>query len=120
MPLGVSRNVVTGVVVVAIAAAAWWLIPGVTSTTVDVKVPDLSPIAEAGQKAFAANCAQCHGIAETTDIHIDAVEMADVSWFSRKTAKAAIEQSNPDLRVPGAMAIAHHLIRSWVYGEVEI
>jgi NAD+ diphosphatase len=62
----------------------------------------------------------CHGIATTTDISIDEVEMADVSWFTRDEARAALEQDNPDLRVPGAMAIAHHLIRSWVYGEVEI
>ena len=62
----------------------------------------------------------CHGIAVTKDIQIDEVEMADVSWFSREEARMAIEQTNPDLRVPGAMAIAHHLIRSWVYGEVEL
>jgi mono/diheme cytochrome c family protein len=31
------------------------------STTVDVKVPELSPVAQAGQEAFRANCARCHG-----------------------------------------------------------
>ena len=62
----------------------------------------------------------CHGIATTTDIHIDEIEMADVSWFSRAEAKTAIEQNNPNLRVPGAMAIPHHLIRSWVDREVSL
>ncbi len=62
----------------------------------------------------------CHGIADTQDINIDAVEMADVRWFTRQEARSAIEQTNPNLRVPGAMAIAHHLIRSWAYGEVNL
>ena len=63
----------------------------------------------------------CHGIADTTDINFDPVEMADVRWFSRAEAKAAIEDpDNSEIRVPGRMAIAHHLIRSWVSGEVEL
>jgi len=35
--------------------------PGGASEAVDVKVPDLSPIALAGEKAFNLNCAACHG-----------------------------------------------------------
>ena len=62
----------------------------------------------------------CHGIATTHDIQMDEVEMADVQWFSREDAKRAVEENHPDMRVPGAMAIAHHLIRSWVYGEVDL
>ena len=43
---------------------AWWLIPGATSTTVEVEVPDdLSPVAQAGQEAFQVQCAECHGLA---------------------------------------------------------
>jgi mono/diheme cytochrome c family protein len=62
MPITASKNVVAGVVVVlAIGAAALWFLPGATSTTVDVSIPELSPVAQAGQEAFRANCAQCHG-----------------------------------------------------------
>ena len=62
----------------------------------------------------------CHGIAETLDINIDEQEMADVRWFSRDEALNALNKKNPDLRVPGEMAIAHHLIRSWAEGETVI
>jgi len=60
----------------------------------------------------------CHGRAVTTDIAIDTAEMADVRWFSRSAVSQALEQKNPDLRVPGPIAIAHHLIRSWATGEL--
>lgn len=40
---------------------AWWLTPGATRTTVDVEVPELSPVAQAGWEAFQTHCAQCHG-----------------------------------------------------------
>ena len=62
----------------------------------------------------------CHGIASDTRIEIDEVEMADVSWFSRDEVIAALAEDNSELRVPGPMAIAHHLIRSWAAGEVTI
>jgi NAD+ diphosphatase len=62
----------------------------------------------------------CHGIAETLDINIDEQEMADVRWFTRDEALGALNKENPELRVPGEMAIAHHLIRSWAEGEVTI
>lgn len=62
----------------------------------------------------------CHGLAETHDIQIDENEMADVRWFSRDAALAAVHGDNPDLSVPGAMAIAHHLIRTWATGEVDL
>ena len=62
----------------------------------------------------------CHGIAETTEINFDEIEMADVQWFSRDEARAAIEERNEDIRVPGKLAIAHHLISSWATGEVTL
>jgi len=60
----------------------------------------------------------CHGIADTVDINIDTAEMADVRWFSKDEASAALREQNPELRVPGSLAIAHHLIRTWAEGEV--
>ena len=58
----------------------------------------------------------CHGEALTTDIQIDPVEMADVSWFSRDEVRLALAGAHPTLKVPGPVAIAHHLIRAWVDG----
>lgn len=55
----------------------------------------------------------CHGIAETKEIIIDTAEMADVAWFDRPSVRAAIAGENPDLRIPGPGAIAHHLIKAW-------
>jgi len=60
----------------------------------------------------------CHGVAATTDIQIDPEEMTDVRWFSREDVRAALRHENPDLQVPDAIAIAHHLIRAWAEGEV--
>ena len=60
----------------------------------------------------------CHGRATSREISIDEEEMHAVSWFSREDVLAALDNSNPTLKVPGDMAIAHHLIRSWATGEV--
>ena len=60
----------------------------------------------------------CHGAALSTDISIDQSEMADVRWFSRDDALRAVEGTNPNLKVPGGMAIAHHLIKAWATGDV--
>jgi NAD+ diphosphatase len=60
----------------------------------------------------------CHGVAATTDIHIDPEEMMDVRWFRREEVRAALRHENPTLQVPDAIAIAHHLIRAWAEGEV--
>ena len=62
----------------------------------------------------------CHGIAESQEINIDTAEMADVRWFSREEALSALRNENPELRVPGELAIAHHLIRTWAEGEVTL
>jgi NAD+ diphosphatase len=59
----------------------------------------------------------CHGKATSTEIEIDPAEMADVRWFSRAGVLQALDQANPELRVPGPIAIAHHLIKSWADGE---
>jgi NAD+ diphosphatase len=62
----------------------------------------------------------CHGHALTTDITIDPQEMADVAWFGRADVRTALEQRHPTLRVPGPIAIAHHLIKAWCDSDVEI
>ena len=60
----------------------------------------------------------CHAEAATTDIHIDDEEMTDVRWFERDEVLLALEGRSRDLAVPQPMAIAHHLIKTWAYGEV--
>ncbi len=68
----------------------------------------------------------CHGLAESTDINMDAEEMTDVRFFERAQVADAFERvlagvANPDpevLKVPGALAIAHHLIKAWLDGSV--
>ena len=55
----------------------------------------------------------CLAEAATTDIHYDREEMADVRWFSRGEVQQALKGEHPWLRVPGKIAIAHHLIKAW-------
>lgn len=58
-----------------------------------------------------------HAQALSTDIDIDEFEMTDVRWFKRSDVISALNHTNPDLRVPGPIAIAHHLIKAWAHGE---
>ncbi len=60
----------------------------------------------------------CHAEAATTEIRIDDEEMIDVGWFDRETVIDALEGRSRDLAVPQPMAIAHHLIKTWAYGEI--
>lgn len=60
----------------------------------------------------------CHGRAVSTEISIDEEEMHDVRWVSREDVQAGLAGDHPELRLPGEMAIAHHLIRAWADGEV--
>ena len=55
----------------------------------------------------------CHADAVTTEIVMDDEEMADVRWFPREEVLLALHGKNPDLQVPGPIAIAHHLIKAW-------
>ena len=63
----------------------------------------------------------CHGRALTDDDHDRyAAEMADVRWFPRDAVRAALLSRTPKLRVPGPIAIAHHLIKAWADGDVDV
>ena len=62
----------------------------------------------------------CHGRALTNKITIDPAEMADVRWFPRVDVQAALRGEHPKLRVPGPIAIAHHLIKAWADGDVDV
>jgi NAD+ diphosphatase len=71
----------------------------------------------------------CIAQAITTDIKIDPGEMADVRWVSRDEVLAALkiasapgysltaDPGGDGVRVPGPIAIAHHIIKAWANGE---
>ena len=48
---------------------------------------------------------------------MDDVEMTDVKWFDRAEVLKALDGESDQLTVPGRIAIAHHLIKSWANGE---
>ncbi|MFQ6028328.1 MAG: NAD(+) diphosphatase [Dehalococcoidia bacterium] len=60
----------------------------------------------------------CHAEAATTDIKMDPEEMTDVRWFDREEVLLALEEKSELLRLPGRIAIAHHLIKAWANGQV--
>lgn len=62
----------------------------------------------------------CHGVAESRDIVIDTGEMADVRWCHREAVLRALAGEKGDLKVPGPIAIAHHLIKAWAHHEVDL
>lgn len=62
----------------------------------------------------------CHGRAESTEIRIDESEMNDVRWVEREAVLAALAGEDVEVKVPGGMAIAHFLIKSWAEGEVSL
>jgi NAD+ diphosphatase len=47
----------------------------------------------------------------------DQVELDEVKWLTRREARAMIRGEHPDAKAPGAMAIAHQLIRAWAEAE---
>lgn len=59
----------------------------------------------------------CLAEAATIDIQMDDMEMTDVRWFERNEVLLALEGKNESLRVPGPIAIAHHLIKAWATRE---
>ena len=57
----------------------------------------------------------CIGRALTTDITIDAGEIAEARWFSKADVRAMLERRHPEeLTVPGKHAIANALITTFV------
>ena len=60
----------------------------------------------------------CHAEAATTEIRMDDEEMTDVRWFDRERVLAALEGRSRELAVPQPLAIAHHLVKAWAYGEI--
>ena len=60
----------------------------------------------------------CHAEADSTGINMDDEEMTDVQWFDRSEVLLALDEKSEKLRLPGPIAIAHHLIKAWAHHEV--
>ncbi len=56
----------------------------------------------------------CRGEAGGRAITLDPVELEDARWISRETAMAALDGSNPDLRLARRGSIARFLIEHWL------
>ena len=58
-----------------------------------------------------------HCEALTTNVDMDDFEMTDVRWWDREEVLLALAEKSELLRVPGPIAIAHHLIKAWATGK---
>ncbi|MGA7488210.1 MAG: NAD(+) diphosphatase [Xanthobacteraceae bacterium] len=62
----------------------------------------------------------CHAEALSAEIAIDRAELDDARWFDREEVATMLLRCHPGgLTTPPTVAIAYHIIRSWVEEEVE-
>jgi NAD+ diphosphatase len=62
----------------------------------------------------------CHAEALSREIVIDRTELDDARWFERDEVAAMLMRHHPnELTTPPEVAIAYHIIRAWVEGEVQ-
>ncbi len=62
----------------------------------------------------------CHAEALTTDVVVDHEELEGARWFDKDEIVAMLKRRHPQgLTTPPPVAIAHHIIRAWVEGEVD-
>jgi NAD+ diphosphatase len=63
----------------------------------------------------------CHAEALTREIVIDRSELDDARWFGREEVATMLLRSHPEgFSTPPAVAIAYHIIRAWVEGDVAL
>jgi NAD+ diphosphatase len=61
----------------------------------------------------------CHAEAVSREIVVDREELEDARWFSKSEIETMLLRKHPQgLTTPPPVAIAHHLIRAWVEGEI--
>jgi NAD+ diphosphatase len=61
----------------------------------------------------------CHAEALSRDIVVDREELEDARWFEKPEVESMLLRKHPQgLTTPPPVAIAHHLIRAWVEGEI--
>src|SRR5581483_744890 len=60
----------------------------------------------------------CFAKAANREVKADETELAEVRWLERRVARELI-QGRPlgDIRLPPPIAIAHHLIKTWAFGD---
>jgi NAD+ diphosphatase len=62
----------------------------------------------------------CHAQALTHDIVVDHEELEDARWFDKDEVVSMLLRKHPQgLTTPPPVAIAHHIIRAWLEGEVD-
>lgn len=62
----------------------------------------------------------CIAKADGRDLTIDLNELEDARWFSRDETISLLKNRHPDkLFCPPKIAIAHHLMAAWAYGEAD-
>jgi NAD+ diphosphatase len=60
----------------------------------------------------------CIAEATSEELNVDREELEDARWFSRDEVKLMLEGRHPaGLTAPQPIAIAHHLLRAWCFGE---
>jgi NAD+ diphosphatase len=63
----------------------------------------------------------CHAEALSDDLTMDQNELVDLRWFSKDECAAMLMRQHPDgLTCPPPVAIAHHIIRSWVESDGDL
>ena len=63
----------------------------------------------------------CHAEALTSEIAVDHSELEDARWFNRDEVVTMLMRRHPDgLTTPPPFAIAHHIIRAWLEGEISV
>ena len=61
----------------------------------------------------------CHAQALTRDIVVDRRELEDARWFSKSEIETMMLRRHPEgLTTPPPVAVAHHIIRAWLEGEI--
>jgi len=61
----------------------------------------------------------CHAEAKSREIVVDRSELEDARWFSKSDVESMLmRQHTRGLTTPPPVAIAYHIIRAWVEGEV--
>ena len=62
----------------------------------------------------------CHAEALSHDIVVDRTELEDARWFSKDEIVTMLLRSHPEgLTTPPPVAIAHHIIRTWVEDGID-
>jgi NAD+ diphosphatase len=62
-----------------------------------------------------------HARATSSEIKVDKSELEDARWFTRAECAAMLMRTHHDgLSTPPPIAIAHHIIRAWVEGKVDV